>query len=318
MSDQTQTTDLDELRSIVDETQRHLKWLADAGIRTVIRPDFSSGSLPAPMAGPPAASSPARARPSFLSEPPPARPPPAPVVMAPPVAPPVAATLMAAPPAARPLMPVESAPSIVPVAARPFALLETVGSAASIASLQVIRDELGDCRRCGLCATRKNIVFGQGGAGTDILFLGEGPGEDEDESGLAFVGRAGQLLTKMIEAMGYARSGIYICNIVKCRPPGNRRPEPAEVEACRPFYEQQIRALRPKVVVALGATAAHALLKTNTPISLLRNQWSEWEGIPVMATFHPAYLLRAPQEKAKAWDDLKLVMARLGKERPAR
>ncbi len=209
-------------------------------------------------------------------------------------------------------------PAPLPAVASSFPLLETIGPAASVASLQVIRDDLGDCQRCGLCAERKNIVFGQGGAGAQIVFLGEGPGEDEDTSGLAFVGRAGQLLTKMIEAMGFARSDVYICNVVKCRPPGNRRPEPAEVEACRPFFERQIRAIRPQVIVTLGATATHALLRTTTPIGTLRNRWTEWEGMAVMPTFHPAYLLRAPLEKAKAWDDLKLVMARLGKERPAR
>lgn len=186
------------------------------------------------------------------------------------------------------------------------------------ARLKVIREELGDCRRCGLCRGRTHIVFGQGNPGTEILFLGEGPGEDEDLSGLAFVGRAGQLLTKMISAMGYTREEVYICNIVKCRPPGNRRPEPAEIEACRPFVEQQIRAIRPKAIVALGATAAQSLLRVDTSITRLRNRWHEWEGIPVMPTFHPSYLLRAPQQKAGAWEDLKAVLTRLGRDVPRR
>ncbi|MFM2153832.1 MAG: hypothetical protein RL199_2267 [Pseudomonadota bacterium] len=317
MSDQP-NAELEELRAIVDETQRHLKWLADAGVRTVLRPDFGGGAA-APAVPSMAVQVPtARARPSFLSEPPP-RPqapfvaaPVVPPVMAPPVAAPITPPVVT-PAAVRPTMPVAPAPVVVPAAS--FRVLETVGSAASVASLQVIRDELGDCRRCGLFAERKNVVFGQGNANAEILFFGEGPGEDEDKSGLAFVGRAGQLLTKMIEAMGYARSDVYICNVVKCRPPGNRRPEPAEAEACRPFYERQILAVRPKVIVALGATAAQTLLKTSTSISQLRNRWTEWAGIPVMPTYHPAYLLRAPAEKAKAWEDLKLVMARVGKER---
>lgn len=191
-------------------------------------------------------------------------------------------------------------------------------AASHAASLKLIRDDLGDCKRCGLCTTRTNIVFGQGNPDAEILFLGEAPGEDEDRSGLAFVGKAGQLLTKMIEAMGFTREQVFICNINKCRPPGNRKPEPPEVEACRPFVERQIRVIKPKVIVALGATATHSLLRVETPISRLRNQWTDWEGIPVMPTFHPSYLLRSPGEKSKAWDDLKLVLTKIGREVPKR
>ncbi len=196
------------------------------------------------------------------------------------------------------------------------AAVRETGAASPAAALKIIREDLGDCKRCGLCTTRNNIVFGQGNPNAELVFVGEGPGEDEDTSGLAFVGRAGQLLTKMIEAMGYTRDDVFICNIVKCRPPGNRRPEPSEIEACRPFVERQLRALRPKVVVTLGATATQALLRTDTVISKLRNTWQSWEGLPVMPTFHPSYLLRAPQEKGKAWEDLKMVMTQLGKELP--
>ena len=179
--------------------------------------------------------------------------------------------------------------------------------------LREIRGKLGACTRCKLCETRTTIVYGQGNARAELLFVGEGPGEDEDLSGVPFVGRAGQLLTKMIEAMGYTRDDVYICNVVKCRPPENRRPEPDEIAACRPVVEAQIRAVKPKAIVALGATAAHALLRTDRGITQLRGHWAEWEGIPVMPTFHPAYLLRAPDQKRASWGDLKLVMQRLGK-----
>ena len=200
----------------------------------------------------------------------------------------------------------------------PAAGLPESGASDKGTALKIIRDDLGDCQRCGLGRTRTKLVYGQGNPAAEVLFLGEAPGEDEDLSGLAFVGRAGQLLTKMIEAMGFTRDQVYICNINKCRPPGNRKPEPPEVEACRPFVERQIRAIQPKAIVALGATATHSLLRTEEPISRLRNRWTSWNGIPVMPTFHPSYLLRAPQEKAKAWDDLKLVLAKLGREVPKR
>jgi DNA polymerase len=143
--------------------------------------------------------------------------------------------------------------------------------------------------------------------------VGEGPGEDEDLQGEPFVGRAGQLLTKMIEAMSYRREDVYIANVVKCRPPGNRNPEPDEIEACEPFLRAQLGAIRPKVVVALGKFAAQTLLRDTSPISRLRGRWFEYEGVRLMPTFHPAYLLRSPNEKAKAWEDLQLVMRLLGK-----
>jgi DNA polymerase len=145
------------------------------------------------------------------------------------------------------------------------------------------------------------------------MFVGEGPGEDEDRQGEPFVGRAGQLLTKMIEAMGYRREDVYIANVVKCRPPGNRNPEPDEIEACEPFLRAQIDAIRPRVLVALGKFAAQTLLREATPISRLRGRWFEYEGVRLMPTFHPAYLLRSPNEKGKAWEDLQHVMKELGK-----
>ena len=147
------------------------------------------------------------------------------------------------------------------------------------------------------------------------MFVGEAPGEDEDIKGEPFVGKAGQLLTKMIEAMGLAREDVYICNTVKCRPPNNRNPEPDELAACEPFLKGQLASVKPEVIVTLGKFAAQALLREQTPISRLRGTWREYEGIPVMPTFHPAYLLRSPQEKGRVWDDLQQVMKKLRLER---
>ena len=178
-------------------------------------------------------------------------------------------------------------------------------------ALEAVRTELGECTRCKLHKTRTNIVFGVGSPEARLMFVGEGPGEDEDLQGYPFVGKAGQLLTKMIEAMGMQREDVYICNTVKCRPPNNRNPEPDELLACEPFLKGQLGAVKPEAIVTLGKFAAQALLREQTPITRLRGQWREYEGIPVMPTFHPAYLLRSPAEKGKVWDDLKQVMKRL-------
>jgi DNA polymerase len=180
-------------------------------------------------------------------------------------------------------------------------------------TLDEVRRELGDCRRCKLCEGRKQIVFGVGNPKAELVFVGEGPGADEDEQGIPFVGKAGQLLTKMIEAMGFARDDVYICNVVKCRPPGNRNPEPEEIQACEPFLRAQLGAIQPKAIVALGKFAAQTLLRDMTPISKLRGRWREYCGIPLMPTFHPAYLLRNPAEKRSAWADLQLVMKKFDK-----
>jgi len=177
--------------------------------------------------------------------------------------------------------------------------------------LEAVRTELGECTRCKLHKTRTNIVFGVGSPEARLMFVGEAPGEDEDLQGYPFVGKAGQLLTKMIEAMGMQREDVYICNTVKCRPPNNRNPEPDELLACEPFLKGQLGAVKPEVIVTLGKFAAQALLREQTPITRLRGQWREYEGIPVMPTFHPAYLLRSPAEKGKVWEDLKQVMKRL-------
>lgn len=176
--------------------------------------------------------------------------------------------------------------------------------------------EIAACRACPLAATRQNTVPGQGALNPDIMFVGEGPGADEDEQGLAFVGRAGQLLTKMIAAMGYTREQVFIGNIVKCRPPNNRVPSPEEMAGCLPYLKRQIAVIRPKLIVCLGATAARGLVNEILPIGKARGHWREFEGIPVMLTFHPAYLLRDPRQKAPCWADLKAVLARLGKTPP--
>lgn len=188
---------------------------------------------------------------------------------------------------------------------------QTSGSALELPTLEQVREELGDCTRCKLHQGRRNIVFGVGNPRARLMFVGEAPGEDEDRQGFPFVGKAGQLLTRMIEAMGLARDDVYICNTVKCRPPNNRNPEPDELAACEPFLKGQLAAVKPEVIVTLGKFAAQALLREATPITRLRGQWREYEGIPLMPTFHPAYLLRSPAEKGKVWDDLKQVMKKL-------
>lgn len=185
-------------------------------------------------------------------------------------------------------------------------------------SLERIREDIGDCKRCRLCQQRNTIVFGSGNPRAQLVFVGEGPGRDEDIQGLPFVGRAGKLLTQMIEAMGLKRDDVYICNVVKCRPPENRAPEPDEMETCSPFLYRQLAVIQPRVVVCLGAIAFQALYGAKQSISRLRGQWLEFRGIPMMATYHPAYLLRNPNAKSEVWDDLKKVMAHLGLKIPAR
>jgi DNA polymerase len=182
---------------------------------------------------------------------------------------------------------------------------------AAVRLLRLQNEIIGDCKRCKLCEGRNKLVFGVGDPGARLLFVGEGPGAEEDRQGEPFVGRAGQLLTKMIEAMGLSRSQIYICNVVKCRPPDNRDPEPDEVLACDPFLKAQIAIIKPQVIVALGRYACQTLLSTKTPMSQLRGQWAKYEGVDLMPTFHPAFLLRNPPKKKEVWADLQQVMQRL-------
>jgi DNA polymerase len=180
-------------------------------------------------------------------------------------------------------------------------------------SLPQIRAELGDCTRCKLHSTRRSIVFGVGSPEAPLMFVGEAPGEQEDKRGEPFVGPAGELLDKMIEAMGWSRQTVYINNIISCRPPGNRNPQPDEVASCKPFLDARIAAIAPRIIVALGRPAANTLLGRDAPISALRGRFHDRHGVKVMPTFHPAYLLREPDRKRDAWSDLKLVMAELSR-----
>ena len=171
-----------------------------------------------------------------------------------------------------------------------------------------VRAEALRCVKCRLCKTRKSVVFSDGSLEADLVFVGEGPGRDEDEQGVPFVGAAGKLLTKIIEAMKMKREEVYICNVVKCRPPQNRPPEPDEIAACSGYLEAQLLTIRPKVICALGKTAASALLETQAPMGALRGKTLEWKGIPLIVTYHPAYLLRNPPAKKEVWADMQIVL----------
>jgi len=239
---------------------------------------------------------------------------------APPAAP-VPVEKISLPKPARQPLPTRLAPLAPPVAPK-FTTLP-VGTVPSLFdsvnkvsddTLLKIREDLGECTRCKLHSTRHSIVFGDGNPKAQLVFVGEGPGHDEDMQGLPFVGRAGKLLTQMIEAMGLQRKDVYICNVVKCRPPGNRQPERDEVAECSPFLMRQIDTIAPKVIVCLGSTAAQTILQTTHGISQFRGQWLDFRGRKLMATYHPAYLLRNPAAKSEVWKDLQKVMAVLGLE----
>jgi uracil-DNA glycosylase family 4 len=196
---------------------------------------------------------------------------------------------------------------------------EGVPVAERAAALEAIRAEIGDCTRCPLAyAGRRKIVFGDGSPTARVMFVGEGPGADEDTRGIPFVGKAGQLLNNMIAAMGLARAEVYIANIVKCRPPGNRVPEPVEANTCSQFLVRQIDVVRPEVIVALGSTAATYLLGMKQSLSSLRGRWHSCRGAKLAVTYHPAFLLRDPRQKAEAWKDLQMVMVELGLTAPVR
>jgi uracil-DNA glycosylase family 4 len=222
-------------------------------------------------------------------------------------------------PAALPAMPpvLSSAPpkamapvSVLPIVNAPslFEAIERVDND----TLERIREDLGECTRCRLHEQRNKIVFGAGNPRAELVFVGEGPGHDEDVQGLPFVGRAGKLLTQMIEAMGLTRDLVYICNVVKCRPPENRKPEDDEVATCSPYLYRQLDVIAPKAIVCLGGTAAQALLKTKDSISRFRGTWFDFRNTKLLATYHPAYLLRNPAAKGEVWKDLQKVMAHLG------
>jgi uracil-DNA glycosylase len=211
----------------------------------------------------------------------------------------------AAPPVVSTLQ--EEAPAVPVVLARPSAEV-----------LSDIREDIGECTRCKLHTLgRRQVVFGAGSPTAEIMFVGEAPGADEDEQGVPFVGKAGKLLTKMIEAMGLRRDEVYIANVLKCRPPGNRNPEPDEIQTCEPFLFRQIASIQPRVVIALGAFSARTLLNTQEPISKLRGRVFEFRGAQLIPTFHPSFLLRSPGYKREAWDDLKTALGLLGRQIPA-
>ncbi|HEY6944676.1 MAG TPA: uracil-DNA glycosylase [Candidatus Acidoferrum sp.] len=203
-----------------------------------------------------------------------------------------------------------AAPLVLPAAPAP-SLFDAADKIVDDTLLK-IREDLGECTRCKLHKHRHTIVFGDGNPKAQLVFVGEGPGADEDAQGLPFVGRAGKLLTQMIEAMGLQRKDVYICNVVKCRPPENRLPEDDEIRTCSPFLLRQLEVIAPKVIVCLGAVAAKTLLKTNRGISQYRGQWLDYRSSKLIATYHPAYLLRNPNAKPEVWKDLQKVMAVLG------
>ena len=210
----------------------------------------------------------------------------------------------------------ETAPTATPIA--PAAAPRAPADAAERAHrLTVLAQEVSGCTRCGLHRERKQTVFARGTGSSGVCFVGEGPGADEDAQGFPFVGKAGQLLDRMIAAMGFGRDEVYVCNIVKCRPPKNRKPEPDEMAACRPYLVEQLELIEPKVIVALGATAVEGLLGVSGGITRLRGNWRLYGGrIAVMPTFHPAYLLRTPEAKRDVWNDLKEVLKHLGRPVP--
>lgn len=194
--------------------------------------------------------------------------------------------------------PPEPAPAIAPTPPPPRLTLEA------------IREELGDCRRCKLWRQRTQIVFGVGNPRAELMLIGEAPGAEEDRQGEPFVGAAGQLLNRLLTKLGLRRQELYIANVIKCRPPNNRTPEADEIATCKPFLLKQIEAIQPLIIVTLGTVATHGLLGTKIPLNRLRGHWQQYRGIPVMPTFHPSYLLRAPQERFKTWDDMQLVLAK--------
>lgn len=199
--------------------------------------------------------------------------------------------------------------AVRPAKAQPVVIKPSSGPT----SLEAVRAELGDCRRCKLHVSRTQIVFGTGDGQAKLMFIGEAPGRDEDLQGEPFVGLAGQLLTKIIQAMKLSREEVYITNIIKCRPPGNRNPEPDEIGACEPFLLKQLQVIRPKLICALGSFAAQALLKTDEKISALRGRFHVYGGIPLMPTYHPAFLLRNPNRKRDVWEDMKKIMKEYAK-----
>lgn len=211
-----------------------------------------------------------------------------------------------------PVTPVQAGPAVPVLPIVGGASLLEAGDRIEGDTLELIRENLGECTRCRLHEQRNKIVFGAGNSRAQLVFVGEGPGHDEDIQGLPFVGRAGKLLTQMVEAMGLQREDVYICNVVKCRPPENRKPEDDEAATCSPYLYRQLDAIAPRAIVCLGGVAAQTLLKTKDPISRFRGNWFDFRNTKLLATYHPAYLLRNPSAKGEVWKDLQKVMAYLG------
>jgi DNA polymerase len=289
--DENEPVDPTEVLALVRAVRDRLAWQARGGV---------VGLPPAPAAAPESAP------PRSVSAPAPAP--------EEPTGPPIdGAALVAAALAAidkkSPPTPPPPAPAPAPAQPPPAAAKPTPADGAD--RLRVIREEIGDCTRCKLSRGRNSIVFGVGSPDAPVVFVGEAPGQEEDLRGEPFVGPAGQLLDRMIVAMGLSRAEVYIANIVKCRPPGNRNPEPDEIAACEPFLVKQLAAIRPRMIVCLGKFAAQTLTRKDAPISALRGRFHSYEGIPLMPTFHPAFLLRNPEAKREVWSDLQQVMKEL-------
>jgi DNA polymerase len=316
-----------------EELIRELEFYRDLGLSTLYLPEAAPVAESKAAARPEAASATPGVRPSAaapVAAPAdegarPAKPSPSPAVARP-------ANPLAAPPAAgsplqlrslafsaKPAMSDAASMSKMPTMFSPPTMFDALGVDPKEDSLARIREDIGDCKRCRLCQGRNKIVFGSGNEAAKLVFVGEGPGEDEDNTGLPFVGRAGQLLTKMIEGTAeregipVKRKDVYICNVVKCRPPNNRKPGDDEMEICGQFLFRQLAVLNPKAICVLGATAAQALLNSKERIGKMRGNWFQWREIPVMVTYHPSYLLRAYNADAKreAWEDLKQVLHRV-------
>jgi DNA polymerase len=302
----------EELAELAAAVRAYVEWQAETGATGLPSEEAGDALLSRLATGAPARTAPAAAArapmpaPTFAPPIESARPPQRePSVAAPPPAPPPPRAPQPAPaaPAPRAPQPAPAAPARAPA-----------GEDERRTRLALLAEEVRACTHCGLHEGRKQTVFARGNPFAELCFIGEGPGADEDRFGEPFVGPAGQLLDRMIAAMGYHRDEVYVCNIVKCRPPNNRKPEPAEMTACMPFLTQQLALVQPKVIVALGATAVQGLIGTSEGITRLRGKWKLYKGsIPIMPTFHPAYLLRQPAAKREVWMDLQEVMKHLGK-----
>jgi len=287
-------TELAELAGLV---RTHVAWLVESGAHGVPRGERPGQPAPEALAQHPPPAMPDRA--------------PAPPVV---VSRPHPAAALTTPPAAAPPPPA-AAPTIAPPAS-PAAVL---APEERLRRLEVLAGTVRGCTRCALHAGRTQTVFARGTGSSRLCFVGEGPGADEDAQGFPFVGKAGQLLDRMIIAMGFSRDEVYVCNIVKCRPPDNRKPEPEEMAACMPYLKEQLELIAPEVVVALGATAVQGLFGTSEGITRLRGRWKLYAGrIPVMPTFHPAFLLRNPAAKREVWDDLQAVLRQMGRPLPTK